>query len=102
METKFPKKTALPRQLFESRNQHIDLILRIVEADACPDRAVGEPEPFNERLAAVVAGADKDIGGLIELLGHLMRVEIVHGERDHPDTVDGLFRCIDLHSLHLP
>ena len=60
---------ASPCQFFEGRHQHIDLFFGIVEAKACPDRAVREPEPFHERLAAVVAGADKDLGGLVQPAG---------------------------------
>jgi hypothetical protein len=92
----------LSRHFFERCHQHIDLFFRIIEAKACPDCAVGKAEPFHEWLAAVVAGADKDLGGLVQLLGNLVRVEVVHGERDHPDTVGGWFRRIDLHSLELP
>ena len=46
---------ALPRQFFEGREQHIDLFFGIVEAEACPYRAIGKAEPFHKRLAAMVA-----------------------------------------------
>jgi hypothetical protein len=45
----------LPRQFFESRDQHIDFVFCVVKTQACPDRAVRKPEPFHKRLAAVVA-----------------------------------------------
>jgi hypothetical protein len=50
----------------------------------------------------VVAGPDEDVSGLIQLLGHFMRVEIVHGERDHADTISGSFRGIDMDTFNLP
>ena len=45
------------------------------------------------------AGPDKDVGGLVQLLGHLVRMDSFYGERDYPDTIGRFFRGIDLHSL---
>src|SRR5512137_3064811 len=78
----------LSRHFLKGCHQHIDLFFGIVEAEARPDRAVKKPEPFHERLAAVVAGADKDLGGLVQPLGNLVRVETVDRERDHANAVN--------------
>jgi hypothetical protein len=90
-----------PCEFFEGRHQHIDLVFCIVEAKACTDRAIRKPEPFHKRLAAVVAGADEDIGGLVQVLGDLMRVKSVNRERNHADAGDGFFRRMDMHSPDL-